>query len=132
MQTQTIFIRDGFWNSCYEPYDLPGAYCRTRYAITPTDGSSLPSNGEYKGFVLVDNLLRLVSGGEYFGGSMMNQLCRDFTIVFDEAFHDEYRAGIERGYKGKRGVHWNYFCKCSEAWRDGYLEGREARERLAS
>jgi hypothetical protein len=103
MQTRTIFIRDGFWNSCYEPYDLPGAYCRTRYAITPTDGSSLPSNGEYKGFVPVDNLLRLVSGGEYFGGSMINQLCRDFTIVFDEAFHDEYRAGIERGYKGKRG-----------------------------
>lgn len=125
--TQSLFIINGFWYTAYEPHDMPGAWCRTRYTITPADGGGMLPDGRYKGFVPSENVLRIVRGGEYMNGCVINGQTRDFVIEFDEAYHDEYRAGVERGYRGKRACSCNHFCKRSVAWQDGYREGRQAR-----
>lgn len=123
---QAIFLRNGFWFSEYEPYEMPGTYCRVRYLVIPTDGGELPADGIYKGFVPFENVLRLVHGGEYTGNYIINQEIRDFSIVFDQPYHDEFRAGLERGYK-KRACSLDYFCGRPEVWRDGYRAGRQYR-----
>ena len=128
METKTIFIRDGYWHSCYEPYEMPGAWISTRYKLIPKDGNSIPSNGEYKGFAVADGMLRLVSGGEYCNGQMINHRLHDFEAVFDESHHAEYKAGADRGYNGKRRCSFQYFTTKTTTWRDGYNAGRQGRQ----
>lgn len=130
MQTQSIFIRDGFWLSSYEPYDMPGAFCSTRFKIIPIDGGNVPKNGSYKGFVLANETLRLVKGGEYMGGPLINHSMRDFKIDFDNRFHDEYKSGLIRGYKGKRALAYGVYARRSQEWLDGYRAGRQAKQDL--
>jgi len=125
---QRIFISQGFWITGYEPYDMPGAFCQARYKIT--EGSI--ADGEYNGLVPFENTLRIASGGEYYGGAVINHSMTDLSVEFDDAFHDEYLAGLSRGYKGKRAAGYDYFCRQSEAWRDGYRAGRSQREMMAA
>jgi hypothetical protein len=128
METRSIFISQGFWLTCYEPHDMPGASCSTRYTVTPVDGSAPLADNVYKGFVPFDNTLRIVGRGEYCSGSFINQSIQDFAIAFDETYHKEYYAGLTRGYKGKRACSFNVFCRRSQTWGEGYREGRRARQ----
>ena len=121
--TQTIFVDAGVWHSGYEPQDMPGAWVRTRYTLEPCDGGGMLPDGRHAGLMTGDRLLCIKSGGEYYAGIMINQSLRDFIVTFDEQFHDEYRAGVERGYKGKRKCSHDYFCRQSQAWQDGYQNG---------
>lgn len=128
--TQTVFISEGMWHSAYEPYDMPGTWCRTRYSLTAKDGGGVPKNGRYKGLVPTEGILRLVSGGEFLGGSTINQDLRDFDIEFDDKYHDDYKAGLVRGYRGKRACSDGFFCRQSQAWQEGYREGRDCKRRI--
>ena len=127
-ETFLVIISDGYWRSCYEPHDMPGGYVRTRYTLTPLDGSSPPPDGmNYRGLVPKTGILRLVSGGEYAFGTTINQELRDFEIVFDDAYHDEFYAGYSRAYKGKRQMSRFHLFNRSPQWRDGYGEGLRAK-----
>jgi hypothetical protein len=126
--THLVIVSNGFWYSGYEPYDMLGTFCSTRYAVSPMDGGAALTDGHYKGFVVRDGVLRIVRGGEYLQGTLINQDCWDFSIAFDEDYHNDYRAGVERGYKGKRACSYNHLCKHSLTWRDGYQEGVNARK----
>ena len=127
METRSIFISQGFWHTCYEPYDMPGATCSVRYVVIPQDGGAPLADKTYKGLVPFDGTLRIVSGGEYCNGSMVNHNIRDFSIVFDDKYHDEYYAGLVRGYKGKRACSFDVFARRSQTWGEGYRQGRQAR-----
>jgi hypothetical protein len=122
-ETRRIPIQGGFWQSAYEPNDMPGGCIHTRYQLEPISGDAVPSNGDYRGFVPVTGLLRLVSGGEWCGGSMINQTLRDYRITFDEAYHAEYLAGFTRAYKGKRKLARRHLETKSALWREAYLNG---------
>lgn len=111
---------------------MPGTWCRTRYNLVAKDGGGLPKDGRYKGLVPTEGTLRLVSGGECFGGSTINQDLRDFDFEFDDTYHDDYRAGLVRGYRGKRACPDRFFCKQSQAWQEGYREGRDCKRRITA
>lgn len=121
--TQRIFIEDGVWHGGYEPHDMPNAWARCRYKLQPTDGGGMLPNGWHQGMLTGDRLLCIKSGGEYMNGFLVNQNLRDFIVEFDEAFHDTYKAGLERGYKGKRKCSDGYLLTKPVDWRDGYYEG---------
>lgn len=90
-------------------------------------------DGRHAGVMTGARLLCIKSGGEYYAGTIINQNLRDFIVTFDEQFHDEYRAGVERGYKGKRKCSHDYFYRQSQAWRDGYQNGlQDKMSRLAA
>jgi hypothetical protein len=122
-----VWIYQGLWQSGYEPYDMPGADARTRYTLTSTDNSGVPKDGTYKGVMIADKTLRLLAGGECHGGCVVNHSYSDFKIEFDDHYHDEYKRGLERGYKGKRRCSDRYFCAQSHDWQDGYRNGLEAK-----
>lgn len=122
-----VWIYQGLWQSGYEPHDMPGADARTRYALRSVDNSGLPKDGTYRGIMIADKTLRLFSGGEAFGGYTINQSLADFEVEFDERYHDEYKRGLERGYKGKRRCSDRYICSQSSDWRDGYESGLQAK-----
>lgn len=122
-----VWIYQGLWESGYEPYDMPGADARTRYTLTSTDNSGVPKDGTYKGIMIADKTLRLFAGGECHGGYVVNHSFSDFKIEFDDHYHDEYKRGLERGYKGKRRCSDRYFCAQSCDWQDGYRNGLEAK-----
>jgi hypothetical protein len=125
--TQPIYVQAGVWHSGYEPHDMPNAWVRTRFTLQPTDGGGMLPDGTHQGMMTGDKLLCIKSGGEYYAGAMINQTLRDFIVTFDEIFHDDYRAGVERGYKGKRKCHYGYFDKQSLAWQDGYRSGLQSK-----
>lgn len=131
METRVIFIREGYWYCVDDYWSIPGLYVRKRFKLAPTDGGSVPRDGQYRGFVPVQNLLRIVWGGEYFCGATINQSFLDFQLEFDDEYYDTYLAGLLRGYNGKRACHYNYFIEKPLLWRDGYEDGREARQRLS-
>ena len=122
-ETRRIPIQGGFWQSAYEANHMPGSCIHTRYRLEPISGDAVPSDGDYRGFVPVTDLLRLVSGGEWCGGSMINQTLRDYRITFDEAYHDEYLAGFTRAYKCKRKLAARHFETKSVLWREAYQNG---------
>jgi hypothetical protein len=131
--TFLVIIGDGFWRSCYEPHDMPGGYVRTRYTLKPLDGSSLPPDRmNYRGLIPKTNILRLVSGGEFAFGTTINQELRDFEVVFDESYHDEFYAGYSRAYKGKRRMSRYHLLNRSPQWQDGYEEGLRAKREHAA
>ena len=122
-----VWIYKGLWESGYEPYDMPGADARTRYLLRSVDNSGLPKDGTYKGIMIADKTLRLFSGGEASpSGYVVNYLFADFEIEFDDHYHDEYKRGLARGYKGKRRCSDRYACSQSWDWQDGYKSGLEA------
>ena len=122
-KTRRIPIQGKFWQSAYEPSNMPGSCIHTRYELEPISGDAVPSDGDYRGFVPVTGLLRLVSGGEWCSGSMINQTLRDYRITFDEAYHDEYLAGFTRAYKGKRKLARRHLETKSALWREAYQNG---------
>jgi hypothetical protein len=98
--TFLVIIRDGMWQSGYEPHGMPYAFVSTRYTLEPIGGDPIPPDGHYRGIIVSDGILRLVSGGEFAYGMMMNQTLRDYKATFDDAFHDEFLAGVTRAIKG--------------------------------
>lgn len=92
--------------------------------MTPIDGSPVLADGQYRGIFLGDGKMRIVYGGEYYAGSMINQTFQDYRIEFKEKENEEYRKGFERGFMGKRATRWSRFEKESVAWREGYQSGR--------
>lgn len=133
-ETQPIFISDGYWYSYYEPLDMKGVFLRTRYKLSPSDGGGMPKDGRHLGIIIGNNsfsdegrLLRLVAGGELAGSATINQELRDFSFKFDEQYHDDYKAGATRGFKGKRACSHDFYYRQRDTWRFGYDEGRRAR-----
>jgi hypothetical protein len=122
-----VWIYQGLWQSGYEPYDMPGADARTRYTLRSTDNSGLPKDGTYRGIMIADKTLRLIAGGECHGGAIVNHSFSDFLVEFDDDYHDEYKRGLERGYKGKRRCSDRYLYSQSENWQNGYRNGIEAK-----
>jgi hypothetical protein len=122
-ESRRISIQGGFWQSAYEADDMPGSCIHTRYYLEPISGEAVPRDGDYRGFVPVTGLLRLVSGGEWCGGFMINQTLRDYRFTFDEAYHEEYLAGFSRAYKGKRKLARRHLETKSVLWREAYLNG---------
>jgi hypothetical protein len=123
--TFTVFVENGFWYSGYEPHDMPGTWVRTRYKIEIIDGGGMLPNGRHKGMMTGDRLLCIKSGGECFHGAIINETLRDFIVDFDEQYHDDFKAGVKRGYKGKRKSTYAYIMRQSQEWRDGYFLGLE-------
>lgn len=121
--TQSIHVQAGVWHSGYEPHDMPGAWVRTRYKLEPTDGGGMLPDGTHQGKMTGERLLCMLSGGEYYNGIIINRDLRDFIVTFDDAFHDEYYAGVKRGFTGKRKCSHDYFYRQSQAWQDGYVNG---------
>ena len=123
-----VWIYQGLWQGGYEPYDMPGSDARTRYSLRSVDNSGLPKDGTYKGIMIADKTLRLISGGEASpGGYSVNHSFADFEVEFDDHYHDEYKRGLERGYKGKRRCSDRYMLSQSLDWRDGYKNGLKAK-----
>ncbi len=125
--THLVFIRDGVWLSGYEPYNMPGAWVLTRYSLEPTDGGGMIKDGEYRGMLTGEKLLCIVSGGEYYAGTIINRTLKDFIVTFDEDYHKVYRAGTERGYLGKRKCTDLYISRQSATWQEAYFSGRQAK-----
>ena len=130
--TQLIFVEAGIWHTGYEPHDMTGSWVRTRYMIKVIDGGGMLPDGTHRGMMTGDSLLCIKSGGEYYNGTIINPTLRDFIVTFDEKFHDEYRAGVERGFKGKRRASHDYFYRQSQVWRDGYISGLESKGTFAT
>lgn len=119
-QFQTIFISGGKWITHWEDSKLPGSFIRFTYTIVPGPGFGMPSDGTHKGFVTCEGKLRLVSGGEHYCGEVINHNIIDFGFVEDGADNEEYEKGYRRRFEGKRKATFNYFCKQSQQWREGY------------
>lgn len=128
MDTFLVIVRNGLWESGYEPHDMPHAFVSTRYTMEPAGGDPVPSDGHYRGIILSDGTLRLVSGGEFAYGITMNQYLRDYKVTFDEAFHDEFLAGVTRAIKGKRKLSYQDSQGKSQTFMDGYRSGLSVRE----
>jgi hypothetical protein len=128
MDTFLVIIRDGMWQSDYEPHDMPYAFVSTRYTLEPIGGDPIPSDGHYRGIVISDGTLRLFSGGEFAYGMRINQTLHDYKVTFDDAYHDTYYAGVKRGYKGKRKMSDHHVWNKPQLWRDGYYAGLRAKE----
>lgn len=134
IEAQSIFIQDGYWYSCYEPSDMPGITLRTRYKLTPVDGGSMLKDGRHKGIIIGDGsfldkgrTLRVIANGELCGSLVINPHLRDFKFQFDDQYHDNYKAGATRGFKGKRACSFDFYYRQCDDWRLGYEEGRRAR-----
>ena len=137
MDTFLVIIRNGLWESGYEPHDMPGAYVSTRYSLAPIGGESIPADGHYRGLIVHDefrkdwSILSLVSGGEFAYGIRMNQELRDYKVTFDDAYHDTYYAGVKRAYKGKRRMADRHVWNKPKLWRDGYYSALRAKASVA-
>jgi len=119
-QFQTIHISGGKWITHWEDSKLPGSFIRVAYTIKPEPGFGMPSDGTHKGFVTREGKLRLVTGGEYYHGAVINHNIIDYGFVEDDADNREYEKGYRRRFEGKRKVSYNYFSKQHPQWREGY------------
>ena len=119
-QLQTVFISGGKWVTHWEDSKLPGSFIKVAYTIKPEPGFGMPSDGTHKGFVTLEGKLRLITGGEYYGGVVINHNIIDYGFVEDDADNSEYEKGYRRRFEGKRKASYSYFCKQSQQWRDGY------------
>lgn len=128
MQTELIIISQGMLVRGYEDSAIGNQYIRTYWDVAPIDGSPTLPDGQYRGIFLGDGKMRIVYGGEYLAGSVINQICEDYLISFREKDNEEYRKGFERGYMGKRAVTWGKFERESAMWREGYQSGRYYRQ----
>lgn len=128
MDTILVIIRNGMWQSGYEPHDMPHAFVSTRYTLEPASADPVPPDGNYRGIILSDGTLRLISGGEFAYGITMNQTLRDYRVMFDEAFHDEFLSGVTRAIKGKRKLSYRDSSGKSQTFMDGYRSGLSVRE----
>jgi hypothetical protein len=119
-QFQTIHISGGKWITYWEDSKLPGSFIRFTYTIVPGPGFGMPRDGTHKGFVTQEGKLRLITGGEYYQGTVINHNIIDYDFVEDKADNEEYEKGYRRRFEGKRKATFNYFCKQSQQWREGY------------
>jgi hypothetical protein len=126
-ETQLIFIFGGYWCSYYETYDMKGVMLRTRYKLEPVSGESIPADGRHKAIVISNDILRVISGGELCGESIINFKLSDFRFEFDDQYHDDFKAGAIRGFTGKRACHRDFYYRQCDDWKFGYEEGRRAR-----
>jgi len=124
---QLVFIHNGYWYSYYEPNDMKEVVLWTRYKLKPVSGESVPVNGRHKAIVFDSNILRIISGGEWYGESVINSNLSDFKFEFDDQYHDDFKAGATRGFTGKRACHRDFYYRQCDDWRSGYDEGRRAR-----
>lgn len=115
----------------YEDSSIDNQYIRTLWDVEPVDGSSALPDGHYRGIFLGEGEMRIVYGGEYLNGYMMNQSFQDYKIEFREEDNEQYREGFKRGYMGKRATSWSRFERESTMWREGYQSGRSCRKQLA-
>ena len=106
---------------------MPGAYASNKYLLQSVYNGNPPPDGTYKGCMVEECTLRLFFGGESFHGTLINPSFTDFKIKADDQYHDEYKKGLERGYKGKRKCSQNYLYSQSDVWREGYESGLDAR-----
>jgi hypothetical protein len=132
MNSQLLVARIGQRNAADMTIRFPGAWARTRYKIQSTDNSGLPRDGRHKGIMVADKTLRLIAGGQHCFGSVINSTISDFFVYFDDDYHDEFKRGLERAYKGKRRCSDRYFLTRSTDWQDGYREGQRARQDVAA
>lgn len=80
----------------------------------------MPKDGSHKGFVTREGKLRLVTGGEYYHGAVINHNIVDYDFSEDTEDNKQYEAGYRRRMEGKRKASYNFFSKQSQKWREGY------------
>lgn len=131
MQTELIIISQGLLVRGYEDSFIDNQYIRTLWDVTPVDGSSALPDGHYRGIFLGEGKMRILYGGEYHAGAMINHSTQDYKIEFKEKENEEYREGFKRGYLGKRATTWRRFERESAMWCDGYQSGRYYRKQSA-
>lgn len=124
METELIIISQGMLLGGYHDSTIGNQYIRTYWDVAPVDGSPALPDGHYRGIFLGDDKMRILHGGEYYAGSMINQTCEDYFISFREKDNEEYREGFKRGYLGKRSTTWSRFEREGAMWREGYQSGR--------
>lgn len=124
MQTELVIISQGKLVRGYEDSSVGNQFIRTLWDVTPVDGASPLPDGHYRGLFLGDGKMRIVYGGEYYAGSMVNQSLEDYRIEFREGDNEQYREGFKRGFLGKRQTTLSRFDRESAMWREGYREGR--------
>lgn len=125
-----IFIQNGIWYGGYEPHDMPGAWARWRYVLTPADNQGMVRDGWHHGMKTGEKLLCIKSKGQYLNGYLINHHLSDFFIDFDDEYHDQYYDGLKRGYQGKRQCSSKYLLTKTHDWIDGYQGGIKAKRGL--
>lgn len=124
MQLQRLYFSDGHWLAGDYHWRIRNAFVPSRYKLIPIDGAPNPSNGDHKGFIVRESVLRVVWGGEHYSGITINYQFADYELEHCKKEYDDFEAGLLRGYEGKRGCRDSYIGKQAKDWIFGYQEGR--------
>lgn len=127
MELQRLYFSDGHWLAGDYHWQIRNAFVPSRYKLIPIDGAPDPSSGQHKGFIVRENVLRVVWGGEYYAGTVINHQFADYELEHCKKECDDFEAGLLRGYEGKRGCRDSYISKQSMDWIFGYQEGRRVK-----
>lgn len=127
MELQKLYFSQGHWLAGDYHWRIRNAFVPSRYKLIPIDGAPAPADGQHKGFILRDGVLRVVWGGEYYGGNIINPQFADYQLEHLREEYDQFEAGLIRGYDGKRRCSDSYLCRQSGDWREGYKEGLKAK-----
>lgn len=127
MELQRLYFSDSHWLAGDYHWRIRSAFVPSRYKLVPIDGAPDPSSGDHKGFILRDGVLRVVWGGEYYNGQVINFQFADYKLEHLSEEYDQYVAGLLRGYNGMRKCCDRYLLKQSHDWRSGYQEGRRVK-----
>lgn len=60
MELQKVQFSSGYWLAGDYHWKIRNAFVPSRYKLIPLDGAPDPSNGEHKGFIVRENVLRVV------------------------------------------------------------------------
>lgn len=127
IKLQRLHFSDGHWLAGDYHWQIKNAFVPSRYKLIPIDGGPAPSSGDHKGFIVRDSVLRVVWGGEYYNGSVINFQFADYKLEHLSEEYDQYIDGLLRGYNGMRKCCDRYLLKQSPDWRSGYQEGRRVK-----
>lgn len=127
MELQRLYFSEGHWLAGDYHWRIRNVFVPSRYKLIPIDGAPDPSNGEHKGFIVRESILRIVWGGDYYAGMMMNQQFADYKLEHCKEEYDAFEAGLLRGYEGERGCRDSYISKQSKDWIFGYRAGRRVK-----
>lgn len=127
MELQKLYFSEGHWLAGDYHWRIRNAFVPSRYKLIPLDGAPDPSSGQHKGFIVREGVLRIVWGGDYYAGMMMNQQFADYKLEHCKEEYDAFEAGLLRGYEGKRECRDSYIGKQSRDWIFGYQEGRRVK-----
>lgn len=127
MEFQRLYFSEGHWLAGDYHWRIRNAFVPSRYKLIPIDGAPDPSTGEHKGFIVRENVLRVIWGGEYYAGTVINHQFADYELEHCKKECDDFEAGLLRGYEGKRGCRDSYIGKQSRDWIFGYREGRRVK-----